>query len=352
MQNMNVREHEGVTMSTSMVRRKAIAAASTLMVGALALSGCGATNSGNGESGSSDTGSDNVNTKWADCTPGTGSKDTTSMKTDDDNKITIGAFNGWDESFATAGIIKNVLEKDGYKVKIKGFDAGPGYAGLVAGDIDLITDSWLPLTHADYVKRYGDKMENLGCWYDNAKLTIAVNKDSKARTIGDLKTMGDEYDNTLYGIEAGAGLTKATKDSAIPKYGLKNINFKISSTPAMLAQLKKSTDAGQDIAVTLWRPHWAYGAFPVRDLKDPKKAMGEAEVLYSFGRPGFEKDHPKAAQLVRNMVFDDNTLSSLENTMFSAENYGGKNQEKAVAEWISRNKAWVDKLKSGELAES
>ncbi|MCY6488430.1 hypothetical protein OYG14_12980, partial [Actinobacillus pleuropneumoniae] len=86
---------------------------------------------------------------------------------------------------------------------------------------------------------------------------IAVNKDSKARTIGDLKTMGDEYDNTLYGIEAGAGLTKATKDSAIPKYGLKNLSFKISSTPAMLAQLKKSTSAGQDIAVTLWRPHWA-----------------------------------------------------------------------------------------------
>ena len=338
-------------MSRSMVQRKVITVASALTVGALALSGCGATNSGNGESGGSDVGSDNVNTKWADCTPGHGSKDTTSMKADGKKDITIGAFNGWDESFATAGIMKNVLEKDGYKVTIKGFDAGPGYAGLVAGDIDLLTDGWLPVTHADYVKRYGDKMENLGCWYDNAKLTIAVNKDSKARTIGDLKTMGDEYDNTLYGIEAGAGLTKATKDSAIPKYGLKNLNFKISSTPAMLAQLKKSTSAGQDIAVTLWRPHWAYGAFPVRDLKDPKKAMGNAEVIYSFGRPGFEQDFPKVAQLVRNMAFDDNKLSDLEDTMFSADKYGGKNQEKAVEEWISRNNDWVDKLKTGQLAE-
>ncbi|MDO4413311.1 glycine betaine ABC transporter substrate-binding protein [Cutibacterium sp.] len=333
-----------------MVRRKVIGVVSTLTIGAIALSGCGATNSGSGEGDSSATGSNNVDKKWVECTPGDGSKDTGSMKADADNKITIGAFNGWDESFATAGILKNVLEKDGYTVTIKGFDAGPGYAGLVGGDIDLITDGWLPLTHADYVKRYGDKMENLGCWYDNAKLTIAVNKDSKAKTIGDLKSMGDEYGNTLYGIEAGAGLTKTTKDSAIPKYDLKNLNFKISSTPAMLAQLKKSTDAGQDIAVTLWRPHWAYDAFPVRDLEDPEKAMGEAEVLYSFGRPGFEKDHPKAAQLVRNMVFDDDTLSSLENTMFSSENYGGENQEKAVTEWTSNNKEWVDKLKSGELA--
>ncbi|MBD4634363.1 glycine/betaine ABC transporter substrate-binding protein, partial [Xanthomonas citri pv. citri] len=56
-----------------MVQRKVIAVASALTVGALALSGCGATNSGNGESGGSDVGSDNVNTKWADCTPGHGS---------------------------------------------------------------------------------------------------------------------------------------------------------------------------------------------------------------------------------------------------------------------------------------
>ena len=337
-------------MSRSMVQRKIIAVASALAIGALALSGCGATNSGNGEPGGTDAGSDNVNTKWANCTPGEGSKDTTAMKADGKKDITIGAFNGWDESFATAVIMKNVLEKDGYKVTIKGFDAGPGYAGLVAGDIDLLTDTWLPITHADYVKRYGDKMKSLGCWYDNAKLTIVVNKDSKAKTIGDLKSIGDEYGNTLYGIEAGAGLTKVTQQSAIPKYGLNNLSFKISSTPAMLSQLKKAADAKRDIAVTLWRPHWAYGAFPIRDLKDPKKAMGDAEVIYSFARSGFEQDFPKAAQLMRNMAFDDKTLSDLEDIMFSADKYGGKNQEKAVAEWTSRNEDWVDKLKTGKLA--
>ena len=76
-----------------------------------------------------------------------------------------------------------------------------------------------------------------------------------------------------------------------------------------------------------------------------------AEVIYSFGRPGFEQDFPKVAQLVRNMAFDDNKLSDLEDTMFSADKYGGKNQEKAVEEWISRNNDWVDKLKTGQLAE-
>ena len=78
--------------------------------------------------------------------------------------------------------------------------------------------------------------------------------------------------------------------------------------------------------------------------------MGDAEVIYSFARSGFEQDFPKAAQLMRNMAFDDKTLSDLEDIMFSADKYGGKNQEKAVAEWTSRNEDWVDKLKTGKLA--
>ncbi|AXE39687.1 glycine betaine ABC transporter substrate-binding protein [Acidipropionibacterium virtanenii] len=332
-----------------MVRKKLLALTALLSAGALALSACGASNSGGGSGEASGTAAATPDQKWADCKPSDGAKDTSSMDADSKKDITIGAFNGWDESFATAGLIKNVLEKDGYKVTIKGFDAGPGYTGVAGGDIDLITDGWLPLTHADYIKKYGDKLENLGCWYDNAKLTIAVNKDSKAQSIADLKSMGKEYNNTLYGIEAGAGLTKTTQNSAIPKYGLDNMNFKVSSTPAMLSQLKKSTTAKQDIAVTLWRPHWAYDAFPVRDLKDPKGAMGGAEVLYSFGRPGFEKDFPKAAQLVKNMAFDDKNLSSLENVMFSDDKYGGENQEKAVAEWAKDNPDWIKNWQAGKL---
>ena len=53
---------------------------------------------------------------------------------------------------------------------------------------------------------------------------------------------------------------------------------------------------------------------------------------------------------MRNMAFDDDKLSDLEDTMFSADKYGGKNQEKAVEEWTSHNKTWVDKLKTGQLA--
>ena len=318
--------------------------ASMLAVGALALSACGASNTSSDSAKSDDTSS-----KWADCDMHEGVKDVSSEKADSEKEITIGAFNGWDESFATAHLLKAVLEKDGYTVNIKAYEAAPGYTGVANGDIDLLTDTWLPVTHASYLKKYGDKIEDLGCWYNKGKNTIAVNEDSPAKTIGDLKKMGDEYDNKLIGIEAGAGLTKQTKEKAIPEYELDGLEYTISSTPAMLAAIKKSQADGTNIAVTLWRPHWAYAAFPMRDLEDPKGAMGGKEFVYSFARSGFGKDFPKASQLVKNLVLSDENLASLENVMFGDDNFAGKDNDAAVAQWLSENPEFADQLKTGKL---
>ena len=120
--------------------------------------------------------------------------------------------------------------------------------------------------------------------------------------------------------------------------------------PAMLSELQKATDEGENIAVTLWRPHWAYDAFPVRDLEDPEGAMGEAELIYNFSRTGFGEEHPKAAQLLKNLVIDDEALSSLENVMFSEENYNGEDLDGAVEEWAGDNAEFFENWKSGSMA--
>jgi glycine betaine/proline transport system substrate-binding protein len=117
----------------------------------------------------------------------------------------------------------------------------------------------------------------------------------------------------------------------------------------MLAQLQSSTDAGENVAVTLWRPHWAYDAFPVRDLEDPEGAMGEAETIFNFARPGFAEDNPQVTQLLKNLVIDDENLSSLENVMFSEENYGGEDLDGAVEEWVGDNGQFVEDWKAGAL---
>lgn len=320
------------------------------LAGALLLAGCGASNTG-GTSGAPAGGAtpDAAAAPYVDCKPGQHAADTTAMPADSDTDITIGAFNGWDESFATAHLLKAVLEQEGYTAKVSAFEAAPAFAGTAQGDIDFITDVWMPVTHPQYITQFGDDLTHLGCWYDNAKLTLAVNDSSPARSIADLPGMVDQYGGKIFGIEPGAGLTKATRDKAIPEYGLEGFEFVVSSTPAMLAQVERATKANENVLVTLWRPHWAYASFPMRDLEDPKGAMGGAEIISSAGNTEFVEKSPKAAQIVKNLVMNDEQLAELENFMMSPEHQGGTNHDAAVAQWLERNPGFAEQLKTGKL---
>jgi glycine betaine/proline transport system substrate-binding protein len=234
----------------------------------------------------------------------------------DDKELTIAVFNGWDEGIAVSELWKAVLEEKGYSVDLEYADAAPVFNGIASGDYDLTLDVWLPGTHAEYVKEYGDKMEDIGAWNDESKLTIAVNEDAPIDSLAELADNAKLFNDRIVGIEPGAGLTAATEGKVIPGYGLEDMEFLTSSTAAMLTELKAATDAGENIAVTLWEPHWAYGAFPLKNLEDPEGALGGTESLHSFGREDFTKDHAEVAGWLGDFAMDLDTLYDLENLLF------------------------------------
>lgn len=260
----------------------------------------------------------------------------------DKKDVKIGVMAGWDEGVAVSNLWKQILDKKGYNVELTDADAAPVFSGVASGDLDLTMDVWLPQTHKDYMDKYGDQMTELGTWYDDAKLTIAVNEDAPIDSLEDLAKNADKFDNTIYGIDPGAGLTKATQEKAIPDYGLEKMKFLTSSTPAMLTQLKKATNAGDNIVVTLWRPHWAYDEFPIKDLKDPKNAMGKAETITSYGDKDFADDYPQLTKWLKDFKLDDDHLFSLENAMFNGTDTD--DYAPIVDKWISENQEYVDAL--------
>lgn len=258
--------------------------------------------------------------------------------------LKIGVPSGWDEGVALSNLTKSALEDQGYTVELDNADIGIIFTGLARGDYDLLLDGWLPVTHKDYIEQYGDDIEDLGTWYDDAKLTIAVNNDSPVKSLADLKDNADVYNNEIIGIDAGAGLTRVTQDEVIPTYGLENMNFKISSTAAMLAELDGAMSKKEDIVVTLWRPHWAYGAYDIRDLEDPEGALGGAEEVHSFARKGFSEDYPEVAEMFKNLKLSSEELSDVENYMLN-ENASRDNVETAT-EWLKENSEVADRFKA------
>lgn len=256
-------------------------------------------------------------------------------------QITIGYIN-WDEDVAVTHLWQHVLQDKGFDVKIQQIsDAGPTYVGLSKKNVDLFFDGWLPATHAAYWKKYGDQLTDITTWYDAAPLTIAVpNSVTDVKSLADLKDHADEFDKTITGIEPGAGETGVVK-KMMKTYGLSDWKLQTSSTAGMLAALEKATKDKKPIVVDLWRPHWAYTAYPIHDLADPKGAMGKPDGIHAIGTSSFADDFPEIAAMVKSFHMDDKTLGSLEQTVLVDNK---DDMDKGVDAWLADNPDFEDSL--------
>ncbi|TLS35567.1 glycine betaine ABC transporter substrate-binding protein [Pseudalkalibacillus caeni] len=104
----------------------------------------------------------------------------------DGNEVNL-AYVAWDSEIASTNVVAKVLESIGYKVKLTQLDAGPMFAAIAEGDADAMVAGWLPLTHADYLDQYGDKMERLGPNLEGAKTGLVVPSYVEADSIEDLQ---------------------------------------------------------------------------------------------------------------------------------------------------------------------
>ncbi|MER5661484.1 ABC transporter permease/substrate binding protein [Streptomyces mirabilis] len=276
-----------------------------------------------------------------------GGTDSTSTAADGQNvgqgkKVTIG-YIPWDEGVASTFLWKEILEERGFQVDTKQFDAGPLYTSLSQGDIDFETDSWLPTTHEQYWKKYGSKLDDLGSWFGPTSLELSVPSYMKGvDSLADLKGKGGTFGGKITGIESSAGMMGLLKSKVLKDYGLdKEYKVVDSSTPAMLAELKRAYAKKEPIVVTLWSPHWAYSDYDLKKLKDPKGAWGKGDGVHTLSRKGFAQDNPVVGQWLKNFRMTEKQLTGLEAEI---NKVGKGKQQDAVRAWLKRNPGVVDKL--------
>ncbi len=257
-------------------------------------------------------------------------------------KISIG-YVPWDDGVASTFLWKEILEERGYQVDAKQFDAGPLYTSVASGNVDFMTGAWLPTTHAQYWKKYGKQLDDLGAWYDKTSLELTVPSYMKdVNSLADLKGKAARFGGKITGIESSAGEMALLKSKVLKAYGLdKEYEVVDSSTPAMLAELKRAYAQEDPIVVTLWSPHWAYNDYDLKKLKDPKGAWGAGDGIHTVARKGFADDDPVVGQWLRNFKLDEKQLTGLEAEINKA---GKGRQQDAVRTWLKRNPGLVDKL--------
>lgn len=251
-------------------------------------------------------------------------------------KIVIGNIPAWTDIRSTAYLWGNRLEAMGYEVEYQVLsEPAPLYAGLARGDIDLNPSAWSDVTHKQYMDKYRKDLEQLGTFNASAMNMLAVPEYSSLDSIEDLKGKQGQYGGRIVGIEPGAGLTNTTQTKVIPEYGLQDYELVTSSTTAMLAELQNAIKKKDDIVVTLWKPYWATSKFPVKELKDPKKAFGSGEGMNILGAKGFSEEFPDAAEFLSKAKLSDDQYGDLENTVVNE--FGEGQEEEAIEAWLERN---------------
>ncbi|MFE1828308.1 ABC transporter permease/substrate binding protein [Streptomyces yangpuensis] len=242
----------------------------------------------------------------------------------------------WDEGIASTFLWKELLERRGFKVDTRQLEAGALYTGLAGGGLDFQTDAWLPVTHAQYWEKYGNKLEDLGSWYGPTSIELAVPSYMKdVRSLADLKGRAGQFKGRIIGIEPSAGAMALLKDKVMKEYGLEG-EYQVvdGSTPGMLAELKHAYEKKEPVVTVLWSPHWAYSSYELTKLEDPKGVWGKGDGIHTLARKGFADDEPEVAAWLRDFKLTEEQLTGLEARI---QQTGKGKEQQAVRAWLQEH---------------
>lgn len=256
---------------------------------------------------------------------------------------------GWTDITATNGVANVVLTALGYQPDIRSLSVPIGYEAMKSGDTDVFLGNWMPAQQhfIDDLNSAG-AIEVLARNLAGAKFTLAVPaymKDRGIRDFADLAAHAEEFDSTIYGIEAGAP-ANASIQKMIDEgdFGLTGWHLVESSEQGMLAQVERAVKAEEGIVFLAWAPHPMNEQFPLEYLSGGDAYFGPdygGADVHTLARKGWPETCPNAARLFGNMVFE----LGMENQLMG-KILGGQDASAAAAEWLKANpgvlSGWLD----------
>lgn len=236
----------------------------------------------------------------------------------------------WDTEIASTHVMQKVLEDEGYNVEVTPLDNAVMWQSIATDEADGMVAAWLPLTHGDLYEEYEDQIVDLGPNLEGAAIGMVVPEDFPVDSIADLS---DEANQTVTGIEPGAGVVQASERAVGEDYdNLSDWEVQTSSSGAMATELRSAVENGEEIVVTGWSPHWKFQEFDLKYLEDPEGSFGEAETINTVVRQDLEADSPHAYNVLDNFYWD---TEQMEEVMLEIEQ--GASPQDAAETWVEDN---------------
>lgn len=260
-----------------------------------------------------------------------------SQENKEQKTISIG-LDPYDYATVPAYLSKEILEQEGYEVKIVEGQVGILYEALSNKEIDAFVDIWAPNLQSSYLKKYKGDFEVAGTLYSDMPIGVAVPTYMEdVNSIPDLKKYKEKFDGKLYAIDPGSGMAQTT-EKMVKAYDMKNFEIKNSSTAAMLAQARSVIDDKGGVVFNAWRPHPMFVRMDIKFLEDPKNVWKKDDVQIGV-TPNLKEQSPSAYTLFSNMKL---TLDQVEKWIMAIDT-DDKTPEELAEAWVKEHPDKVDK---------
>ncbi|EDL64497.1 glycine betaine ABC transporter substrate-binding protein [Bacillus sp. SG-1] len=244
----------------------------------------------------------------------------------------------WTSTVPPTKVAKLILEDMGYTVNETKADAGGVYTGLARGDLDVFMDAWLPVMHANYMEKYGDKLDDTAVSYTEGELGWVIPTYVEGiESVEDIKGKEDLFGGKIYGIEEGAGMTVTSKEM-IEELGL-DLEYVASSEGGMLAQAQRMMGNEEPVLFLGWRPHPMFANYDLKVLTSPEEFFQTSEV-HVITNKDLKDEAAEAYEFLSKWKMP---VKDIEDMIVKIDE--GQDAEEVAQEWIDNHQDQVKEMK-------
>jgi len=242
---------------------------------------------------------------------------------------------------ASAGVVKEILERHGHTVSLHAAPHEAMFALLHAREVDIVSSAWLPASHGAYLAPSLDAVEKLTVLYEPYCLWGVPDTipQELLRSVDDLKKpeVLARMDKRIDGINPGAGISRFSK-AMIDGYGLREFgyHFEAGSEESSFAKFERAVAEQRWLVLPLWSPQYLHHDYRIRSLEEPKGMLGGQDQATLVARKAvLPRIAPAALEALRGLYLGNDVVTGLEHAI----RVEGLDAQAAARRWLDTQRA-------------
>ncbi len=220
------------------------------------------------------------------------------------------AHREYDDSIIQFEVFKELVRRRlGYSAEGIQVPAVELFKAVADGIVDGTFAPWLPVSGDEFLKKYGNDLENKGPNMHGCRYGIVVPKYVDIDGISEMKNHLREFEGRIHSVERKTFIGTMAAD-AVKQYGLDGFTVDFGNEDSMLEVLDKCYKDKKWVAITGWQPHWKFGAYDLKFLKDPMEVLGKEEYTATLVRKDLKADNPSLYSLFEEFKLDIDALNT------------------------------------------